>query len=89
MGIGHSLVSRALRPEAVATYADRLDIESLSPIFNSLIKGYNEDVERYAKNEEQVRIIRHILDTAWLSAGWHRSYEYYSTAFSARTNIFG
>lgn len=56
-------------PEAVATYADRLDIESISPIFNSLIKGYNEDVERYAKNEEQVRIIRHILDTAWLSAG--------------------
>lgn len=56
-------------PEAVATYADRRDIESLSPIFNSLIKGYNEDVERYAKNEDQVRIIRHILDTAWLSAG--------------------
>jgi len=56
-------------PEAVATYAETKDIESLSPIFNSLMKGYNEDVERYAKNEEQMRIIRHILDTAWLSAG--------------------
>ncbi|MBQ8704381.1 MAG: ATP-binding protein [Bacteroidales bacterium] len=56
-------------PEAVATYADTRDIVSLSPIFNSLLKGYNEDVERYAKNEEQVRIIRHILETAWFSAG--------------------
>ena len=56
-------------PEAVATYAETQDIESLSSIFNSLLKGYNEDVERYAKNEEQVRIIRHILETAWFSAG--------------------
>jgi predicted AAA+ superfamily ATPase len=56
-------------PEAVATYADTQDFESLSPIFNSLLKGYNEDVERYAKNEEQVRILRHILDTAWFSVG--------------------
>lgn len=56
-------------PEAVSTYAETHDIESISPIFNSLMKGYNEDVERYAKNEEQVRIIQHILDTAWFSAG--------------------
>jgi len=55
-------------PEVVADYAQYHDIERLSPIFNSLLKGYNEDVERYAKNEEQVRIIRHILDTAWFSA---------------------
>ena len=55
-------------PEAVSTYADYHDIERLSPIFNSLLKGYNEDVERYAKNEDQVRIIRHILSTAWYSA---------------------
>lgn len=56
-------------PEVVSTYARTKDIESLSPIFNSLLKGYNEDVERYAKNEDQVRILRHILNTVWLSAG--------------------
>ena len=55
-------------PEAVSTYADYHDIERLSPIFNSLLKGYHEDVERYAKNDDQVRIIRHILSTAWYSA---------------------
>ena len=55
-------------PEVISNYAQYHDIERLSPIFNSLLKGYNEDVERYAKNEEQVRVIRHLLETAWFSA---------------------
>lgn len=55
-------------PEAVATFVAHRDVERLSPIYNSLLKGYDEDVERYAKNENQVRIIRHILKTAWFSA---------------------
>ncbi len=55
-------------PEAVGCYAQFRDIELLSPIFNSLLKGYNEDAERYARNEDQVRVIRHVIDTAWLSA---------------------
>jgi len=55
-------------PEVVSNYVQYHDIARLSPIFNSLLKGYNEDVERYAKNEEQVRVIRHLLETAWFSA---------------------
>lgn len=52
-------------PEAIAEFATTNSIERLSPIFHSLIKGYNEDAEKYAKNEEQVRILRHILSTVW------------------------
>ena len=55
-------------PEVVTAYAESHDIVSLTSIFNSLLKGYNEDVERYARNEEQVRILRHIIETAWFSA---------------------
>lgn len=55
-------------PEVVAEYAGHHDIEQLSPIYNSLLRGYNEDAEKFSNKEEQVRIIRHILDTAWLSA---------------------
>ena len=54
-------------PEVIATYASERDIEALGTIYNSLLKGYNEDVERYAKSPEQVRILRHVIDTAWLS----------------------
>lgn len=55
-------------PEAVDEYIESRDLERLSPIFSSLLKGYNEDAEKFAKNTEQVRILRHILGTAWLSA---------------------
>ncbi|MCR5849856.1 MAG: AAA family ATPase [Bacteroidaceae bacterium] len=55
-------------PEVVATFAENPDVENLATIFQSLLKGYNEDVERYTRNEDQVRIIRHVLDTAWYSA---------------------
>lgn len=55
-------------PEAVSEYIDTMDIERLSPIFNSLLKGYNEDAEKFAKTADQVKILRHILSTAWLSA---------------------
>lgn len=55
-------------PEVIVAFATNPDIESLGSIYNSLLKGYNEDVERYARNEEQARILRHIIDTAWLSA---------------------
>ena len=55
-------------PEAVAEYLDAGDITRLAPIFNALLKGYNEDAEKFAKNQEQAKILRHILSTAWLSA---------------------
>ena len=55
-------------PEAVSEYIDNQDVERLSPIFNSLLKGYNEDAEKFAKTTEQVRLLRHILATAWFSA---------------------
>ena len=56
-------------PEVVKSYIEHADVERLSPVFNSVMRGYSEDVARYAKNEEQVRIIRHILNVAWFSVG--------------------
>lgn len=59
----------------------------LSGIFNSLLKGYNEDVERYAKNAEQVRIIRHILNTAWLSAAEAVTFSNFGNSSYSSTQI--
>ena len=74
-------------PEVVSTYASNHDIERLSPIFNSLLKGYNEDVERYAKSEEQVRIIRHILSTAWYSAAESITFSKFGNSSYTSTQI--
>lgn len=55
-------------PEAVSEYIDTQDIERLSPIFNSLVKGYNEDAGKFVKKEEQAKVLQHVLSTAWNSA---------------------
>lgn len=56
-------------PEALAEYATHEDVTKLSPIYRSLLDGYNEDVEKYAKNTNQVNVIRHLLTNGWAEAG--------------------
>lgn len=56
-------------PEVVANYAENKDLMRLQPIYNTLLMGYNEDVEKYAPSQLQTQIIRHILKTGWNKAG--------------------
>ena len=56
-------------PEVVANYAENKDLMRLQPIYNTLLMGYNEDVEKYAPTQLQTQIIRHILKTGWNKAG--------------------
>lgn len=56
-------------PEALVGYAQHGDIVRLAPIYRSLLDGYNEDVEKYAKNDNQVKVIRHLLTHGWAEAG--------------------
>lgn len=56
-------------PEELVEYAAHEDVTRLSPIYRSLLNGYNEDVEKYAKNTNQVNIIRHLLTHGWAEAG--------------------
>ena len=56
-------------PEVVAEYALHGDVTRLSAIYKSLLEGYNDDVEKYAKNGNQVNVIRHLLTHGWACAG--------------------
>ncbi len=56
-------------PEALANYAENGDIVRLAPIYRSLLDGYNEDGEKYARNESQTKVIRHLLSHGWAEAG--------------------
>lgn len=62
-------------PEVIADYANQRDILGLSSVFNQLLNGYKNDVEKYAENNKQANVIRHILENGW--------------AFSAQTITFG
>jgi len=51
-------------PEIVQLYAHTRDFSLLAPIYNSLIRSYKDDVEKYALNKSEARIIRHVIDFA-------------------------
>ena len=48
-------------PEIVQHYATHKDLVSLAPIYDSLISGYMDDVEKYAKSNAQILHIRHCI----------------------------
>jgi len=52
-------------PEIVAHYAKYKDLVSLNDIFETLLAGYKDDVEKYARNEIMRHIIRYILQEGW------------------------
>ena len=56
-------------PEVVATYAETRDLVSLKPIYDSLILSYLDDVEKYAKNNNQTQIMRHAIRSCFFEAG--------------------
>lgn len=72
-------------PEALVDYATNGDVSRLSPIYRSLLNGYNEDVEKYAKNTNQANVIRHLLTHGWTEAGQRLDRPLRSTASAAAT----
>lgn len=58
-------------PEAVACYAEHRDLMMLNDVFNTLITGYRDDVEKYANRPKDQDVIRYILNYGWSFAG-HR-----------------
>lgn len=58
-------------PEAVANYAQHNDLVRLNGVFNALLSGYRDDVEKYASKPKEQDAIRYILNYGWTAAG-HR-----------------
>jgi uncharacterized protein len=56
-------------PEAVLRYSEKLDIVALKPVFESLLVGYMDDIEKYAKNYNQTNILRHAIPACLKEAG--------------------
>ncbi len=56
-------------PQVVEEYSKNNDLTALHPIYESLLKSYMEDVEKYAPTSAKVQYIRHILSTAFEVAG--------------------
>lgn len=53
-------------PEVVKNYIQADSITRLPKIYSSIWETYKADVEKYANNETEGKVIRHILNTAYL-----------------------
>ncbi len=62
-------------PEAVAHYAENRDFVGLRRIYDSLLNGYRDDIEKYAKNRTEKNVLRHILTNGWRYAGQRITYD--------------
>ncbi|HMQ64393.1 MAG TPA: AAA family ATPase [Flavilitoribacter sp.] len=51
-------------PEVLAGFIGNRDFTSLVPVYESLIQSFKDDVGKYARNASEVRILRHIIETA-------------------------
>jgi predicted AAA+ superfamily ATPase len=56
-------------PEIVQNYATHKDLVILGPIYDSLISGYMDDVEKYAKSNSQILHLRHCIQSSFAQAG--------------------
>jgi predicted AAA+ superfamily ATPase len=62
-------------PEIVEKFAKNKDVTSLSNIYESLIATYFNDVEKYAKNTNQIQIVRHAIRSSFYEAGTRIKYQ--------------
>jgi predicted AAA+ superfamily ATPase len=51
-------------PALVSQYAKNKNVIELTSLYRKLWQSYKDDVEKYAKNDTEKRIIRHVIDTA-------------------------
>ena len=56
-------------PEIVAHYSDHKDLTALTPIYESLLVSYLDDVEKYARGGSQADHIRHAIRSSFAEAG--------------------
>jgi predicted AAA+ superfamily ATPase len=72
-------------PEIVQHYATHKDLVALGPVYDSLISGYMEDVEKYAKSNAQILHIRHCIQNSFAQAGKRIKFEGFgNSAYKSR-----
>ncbi|GHT77939.1 ATPase [Bacteroidia bacterium] len=62
-------------PEVVNHYAHHKDIVSLQKIYESLLTGYRDDVEKYENGNTLQYVLRHILTVGWTYASQRITFE--------------
>jgi len=85
MKLFHDYILVGGMPAAIAKYAEKQDVVSLKRVYESLLQSYQDDVEKYTKSVNTIKVIREILETGWAQAGNIITFEKFGgTNFSSR-----
>ncbi|MCH3916516.1 MAG: ATP-binding protein [Spirochaetia bacterium] len=67
-------------PEAVVRYAETKDLSQLSPVYESLLTAYKDDVSKYAKGGHETDIIRHVIESTPAEVGNRIAFEHFGNS---------
>lgn len=67
-------------PEAISFYSEKKDIVALNDIYETLLTGYKDDVEKYANSITSQNILRQILTYGWQYAGQRIKFEKFANS---------
>lgn len=67
-------------PEAVSVYAQTKDMVALRDIYETLLTGYRDDIEKYATNASSRNVLRHILLYGWPYAAQRIRFEKFANS---------
>lgn len=62
-------------PEIVKNYVAHADLVAISSVYDELLTSYNDDVEKYSKNSENAKLLRHIISNIFNEAGSRITFE--------------
>lgn len=62
-------------PEVVKKFAQKKDLVDLQSVYHSLIITYQDDVEKYARNDSMARVIQHCIKAGFAEAGKRIKFE--------------
>ncbi|HHN48344.1 MAG TPA: DUF4143 domain-containing protein [Bacteroidales bacterium] len=52
-------------PEAVASFAENKDLVALSDIYEFLLTGFMDDIEKYSRNDTMTNVLRLLIGAGW------------------------
>ncbi len=66
LGLFHEYAIIGGMPEVVSNYLEKGSIADLPPVYESIWATYKDDIEKYASNTTEAKVLKHIVSTAHL-----------------------
>jgi hypothetical protein len=67
-------------PEVVDNYRNNRDVIALADVFQTLLTGYRDDIEKYSPRDKLTPVIRHVINNGWAFAAQRITFEKFANS---------